>query len=138
MSYTLNLLKNKKVVIIGGSSGKWLAICSECPMLICIAGIGLSIAAGALAQGAHVVVSSSSQKKVDAAVAELKTSSENVVSGVALNVKNFDRLKAFLDEVGPFDHFVSFHLTFPFSRSSHGYGRSLGLDGRRRPSGWMA
>ncbi|CCO33765.1 hypothetical protein BN14_07851 [Rhizoctonia solani AG-1 IB] len=91
MSNSANLLKGKKVLVIGGSSG-----------------IGRSVAAAALSNGASVVISSSSAKKVDAAVEKLKQGSQNVadvtVKGRAVDLKDQDALKAFLSEEAPFDH----------------------------------
>ncbi|KAG8729800.1 hypothetical protein FRC11_007982 [Ceratobasidium sp. 423] len=91
MSNSADLLKGKKVIVIGGSSG-----------------IGRSVAAAALSNGASVVISSSSQQKVDAAVEKLKQGSQNVagitVKGRAFDLKDLETLKAFLTEEGPFDH----------------------------------
>ena len=56
-------LQNKKVVILGGTSG-----------------IGLATARAALAQGATVVVSSSRQDKVTAAVSELGARADGQVA----------------------------------------------------------
>ncbi|CAE6519733.1 unnamed protein product, partial [Rhizoctonia solani] len=91
MSNSANLLKGKKVIVIGGSSG-----------------IGRSVAAAALSNGASVVISSSSQQKIDAAVERLRQSSNGVaditVKGCAFDLKDLEALKAFLDKEGPFDH----------------------------------
>ncbi|CAE6486696.1 unnamed protein product [Rhizoctonia solani] len=93
MSNSLYLLKGKKVVVIGGSSG-----------------IGRSVAAATLAHGASVVIASSSQDKVNTALDRLKqgiSSQSNVtVTGQALDLKDFDALKEFLTKEGPFDHLV--------------------------------
>ncbi|KAG8719858.1 hypothetical protein FRC09_010503 [Ceratobasidium sp. 395] len=88
MSSSTTLLHGKKILIIGGSSG-----------------IGKAVAAAALAHGAFVVISSSSQKRVEAAVAELKTVGANV-SGAAFDVKDAQALKNFLTAQGSFDHLV--------------------------------
>ncbi|KAL5633888.1 hypothetical protein ACGC1H_005917 [Rhizoctonia solani] len=91
MSNSTDLLKGKKVIVIGGSSG-----------------IGRSVAAATLAHGASVVIASSSQEKVNAALDRLKqgvSSQSNVyISGQALDLKEFAALKAFLTKEGPFDH----------------------------------
>ncbi|CAE6477264.1 unnamed protein product [Rhizoctonia solani] len=93
MSNSTDLLKGKKVIAIGGSSG-----------------IGRSVAAATLAHGASVVIASSSQEKVNAALDRLKqgvSSQSNVyISGQALDLKEFAALKAFLTKEGPFDHLV--------------------------------
>ncbi|QRV80624.1 Enoyl-(Acyl carrier protein) reductase [Ceratobasidium sp. AG-Ba] len=93
MSSSNTLLKGKKVVIIGGSSG-----------------IGRGIAAAALSNGASVVIASSNQSKVDAAVELLKkgaTKDGATVSGEAVNITDFAALSKFLKKEAPFDHFVS-------------------------------
>ncbi|CAE6480136.1 unnamed protein product [Rhizoctonia solani] len=91
MSNSANLLKSKKVLVIGGSSG-----------------IGRAVAAASLSNGASVVISSSSQQKVDTAVETLKQGSQEVagvsVKGRAFDLKDLEALKAFLTEEGPFDH----------------------------------
>lgn len=76
-------LRSKKVVVVGGTSG-----------------IGLAVARAALADGANVVVASSKQANVDAAVKQLGDGA----SGSALDVKNEDDLKRFFAEIGSFDH----------------------------------
>ncbi|QRV75795.1 Enoyl-(Acyl carrier protein) reductase [Ceratobasidium sp. AG-Ba] len=90
MSNSNTLLKGKKVLVIG---------------------IGRSIAAAALSNGASVVIASSSQAKVDAAIELLKkdiAGSEGVtVSGEVLDMNDFATLKKFLTKEAPFDHFVS-------------------------------
>ncbi|CAE6477253.1 unnamed protein product [Rhizoctonia solani] len=93
MSNSTELLKGKKVIIIGGSSG-----------------IGRSVAAATLAHGASVVIASSSQGKVDTAIDLLKqgvpAASNVTLTGQAVNLKDFAALKDFLSKEGPFDHFV--------------------------------
>lgn len=72
----LHLLKDKKVVVIGGSSG-----------------IGFSVASALVEEGAHVVIASSSQERVDAAVARLSdpkqqyNADEKRVEGRTVNLK---------------------------------------------------
>ncbi|KAF8596554.1 NAD(P)-binding protein [Ceratobasidium sp. AG-I] len=90
MSASNSLLKGKKVIVVGGSSG-----------------IGKSVAAAALSHGASVVISSSSQARVDTAVASLKELVPgSVVSGTAFNVRDVEAIKSFLTTQGKFDHFV--------------------------------
>ncbi|KAH7323286.1 hypothetical protein B0J17DRAFT_723295 [Rhizoctonia solani] len=76
MSNSAILLKEKKVLVIGGSSG-----------------IGHSIAAAVLANGASVVITLSSQERV-----------EVVVQGAAFDIQDPDALKNFLSREAPFDH----------------------------------
>jgi NAD(P)-dependent dehydrogenase (short-subunit alcohol dehydrogenase family) len=78
-------LQNKKVVILGGTSG-----------------IGLAIARAALAQGATVVVSSSRQDKVSAAVAALGSRAEGQVA----NLNDAGSASKLFAEIGNFDHLV--------------------------------
>ncbi|CAE6507105.1 unnamed protein product [Rhizoctonia solani] len=91
MSNSTELLKGKKVIIIGGSSG-----------------LGRSLAAASLAHGASVVIASSSQEKVNVAIDRLKQEviSNVTLTGQAVNLKDFTGLKAFLTKEAPFDHFV--------------------------------
>jgi NAD(P)-dependent dehydrogenase (short-subunit alcohol dehydrogenase family) len=78
-------LTDKRVVVIGGSSG-----------------IGYAVAEGALAEGAEVVVGSSQAAKVQDATAKLG----NRASGQAVNVRDDADVKRFFEAVGPFDHLV--------------------------------
>ncbi|MGH6911504.1 MAG: SDR family oxidoreductase, partial [Phenylobacterium sp.] len=78
-------LNGKVVVIIGGS-----------------AGIGLAVAQGAQAEGARVIIASSSTAKVDAAARQLGGG----VTGHQLDVTDEAAVGAFFEKVGPFDHLV--------------------------------
>jgi NAD(P)-dependent dehydrogenase (short-subunit alcohol dehydrogenase family) len=78
-------LTNKRVVIIGGTSG-----------------IGLATAHAAIDAGAEVVIASSRQSSVDAALGELSADAE----GHALDVLDSGAVEAFFDEIGGFDHLV--------------------------------
>ncbi|QRW07581.1 Enoyl-(Acyl carrier protein) reductase [Ceratobasidium sp. AG-Ba] len=93
MSYTLTVLKDKKILIIGGSSG-----------------IGRAVAAASLAYGASVVIASSRQPKVNAAVELLKKDIQGEaganVSGQVVDIKDFKSLTEFLTSEAPFDHLV--------------------------------
>ncbi|CAE6480130.1 unnamed protein product [Rhizoctonia solani] len=93
MSNSTELLKGKKVIIIGGSSG-----------------LGRSLAAATLAHGASVVIASSSQEKVNIAIDRLKqgvpSPTDATITGQAVDLKDFIALKDFLTKEGPFDHFV--------------------------------
>ncbi|GAB1522810.1 hypothetical protein RhiTH_005934 [Rhizoctonia solani] len=93
MSKSTELLKSKKMIIVGGSSG-----------------LGRSLAAAVLAHGASVVIASSSQEKVNAALEKLKQevppAPNATITGQAVDLKDFTALKEFLSNEGPFDHFV--------------------------------
>ncbi|KAK0529613.1 hypothetical protein OC834_001506 [Tilletia horrida] len=91
-------LKGKKVVIVGGSSG-----------------IGFGVAQAAVEEGAHVIVSSSSQEKVDRAIARLNDAEQQYnadasrVSGHTVNLAGPEAeasLTAFFKQVGSFDHLI--------------------------------
>ena len=77
-------LRQKRVVVIGGTSG-----------------IGLAVAQGAMANGASVVVGSSSAEKLGAVAAKLQGA-----EAIAINVKDEASVEAFFAKVGPFDHLV--------------------------------
>lgn len=78
-------LNGQRVVVIGGS-----------------AGIGYAVAECALADGAQVVVGSSSPANVEAAAARLGPGA----SGVAVDVGEEAAVAAFFEQVGAFDHLV--------------------------------
>lgn len=78
-------LTGQRVVVLGGTSG-----------------IGLATARAAIDAGAEVVVASSRQSSVDAALAELSTSA----TGHAVDVLNPESLRGLFAEVGAFDHLV--------------------------------
>ena len=77
-------LDQKRVVIIGGTSG-----------------IGLAVAQGALADGARVLVGSSSPDKVAAIKDKLPG-----VESFAVDVRNEASVAQFFESVGAFDHLV--------------------------------
>jgi NAD(P)-dependent dehydrogenase (short-subunit alcohol dehydrogenase family) len=78
-------LSNKRIVIIGGTSG-----------------IGYAVAQAALADGAEVVVGSSQAANVEAATRKLGSRA----AGHTIDVKVEADVAAFFDKVGPFDHLV--------------------------------
>lgn len=78
-------LQEKKVVVVGGTSG-----------------IGLATARAALEQGARVVVSSSGKQKVDAAIAALGAGA----SGLVADVGDAASLASLFRQVGHVDHLV--------------------------------
>jgi NAD(P)-dependent dehydrogenase (short-subunit alcohol dehydrogenase family) len=80
-------LTNKKIVVVGGSSG-----------------IGFAVAKAALAEGASVVVCSSSQDKVNAAAQRLGAGLR--VAAEVLNITDEADVKALFEKIGKFDHLV--------------------------------
>ncbi|SFK74138.1 SDR family oxidoreductase [Rhodanobacter glycinis] len=78
-------LRDQTVIIIGGSSG-----------------MGYAVAEGALAEGARVVIGSSSQANVDAAVQRLGAGA----SGAVLDVHDEASVAAFFAAQESFDHLV--------------------------------
>jgi len=97
-----NSLHEKKVVVIGGTSG-----------------IGMAIAAAALDEGARVVVASSQQANVQGALKRLGDGA----TGFAVDVKDEGSVASFFKEVGPFDH-----LAF----TAGDWGGGLGFGGSAR------
>jgi NAD(P)-dependent dehydrogenase (short-subunit alcohol dehydrogenase family) len=78
-------IRNSRVVILGGTSG-----------------IGLATAKAASEAGASLVVASSRQASVDAALAELPPGTV----GAVVDLTAPETLAAFFDSIGPFDHLV--------------------------------
>jgi NAD(P)-dependent dehydrogenase (short-subunit alcohol dehydrogenase family) len=78
-------LLDKRVVIIGGTSG-----------------IGLATAHAAIDQGAEVIIASSRQSSVDAALGQLSADT----TGHALDVLDSAAVAEFFEKIGEFDHFV--------------------------------
>jgi NAD(P)-dependent dehydrogenase (short-subunit alcohol dehydrogenase family) len=78
-------LRGKKVVVIGGTSG-----------------IGFGVAEAANDQGAQVIVASSNQKNVDAAVKRLGQGAR----GATIDVKDEANVASFFEKLGAFDHLV--------------------------------
>ena len=78
-------LKDKRVVIIGGT-----------------AGIGLGVAHAAAAEGAKIVTASSSAQKVEKAKAALPAGTEVLT----LNVRDEKQIEDFFNKVGKFDHLI--------------------------------
>ncbi|KAJ1018576.1 hypothetical protein NDA16_004858 [Ustilago loliicola] len=95
---TSSLLAGKKVVIIGGSSG-----------------LGFAAASALIEEGASVVIGSSSQARVDAAIKRLTDASTQFnadpsrVSGYPVNLKGSGvekELEGFFGKIGAFDHLI--------------------------------
>ncbi|WP_448104191.1 SDR family oxidoreductase [Pedobacter panaciterrae] len=78
-------MENKKVIILGGSSG-----------------LGLATAKAATAEGANVVIVSSNQTRIDQALTQLPQGSE----GYALDLSNEQNIQDFFKQTGNFDHLV--------------------------------
>lgn len=76
-------LTDQRVIIIGGTSG-----------------IGLATAHAAMEAGAHVVIASSRQSSIDAALGGLSADT----TGRTLDVLDTVAVQAFFEEVGEFDH----------------------------------
>jgi NAD(P)-dependent dehydrogenase (short-subunit alcohol dehydrogenase family) len=81
----INSLANKTVVILGGSSG-----------------IGLATAKAAAAEGANVIIGSSSQQRIDKALEQLPEGSK----GIAVDLGSEENIKIFFDKIGQLDHLV--------------------------------
>ena len=80
-----NGLQGKRVVVLGGSSG-----------------IGLATAQLAAAQGAKVVIASSSAERVHQAVESIGQEAQ----GQAIDVSDERAVATFFSKLGPFDHLV--------------------------------
>jgi NAD(P)-dependent dehydrogenase (short-subunit alcohol dehydrogenase family) len=78
-------LTDKKVIVLGGTSG-----------------LGLATAQAAAVRGARVVVVSGNASKVEAALNVLADDAE----GHALDLSRESNIAAFFDGIGPFDHLV--------------------------------
>jgi NAD(P)-dependent dehydrogenase (short-subunit alcohol dehydrogenase family) len=78
-------LRNKRVVILGGSSG-----------------IGLAVAQQAAERGAELVIASSNAQRVQQAAASLGGKAE----GHALDLTDERAIQAFFEKLGSFDHLV--------------------------------
>jgi len=76
-------LESKRVVVIGGATG-----------------IGFAVAEAALAEGARVVVASSREENVQAAVKRLGDGA----TGSVVDVREEASVAAFFEKLGPFDH----------------------------------
>lgn len=78
-------LNGKTILILGGTSG-----------------IGLATAKAAAEEGAHVVIASSRQKSIDAALASLPGNTK----GHVLDLSRKDSIARFFEGAGEFDHLV--------------------------------
>ena len=82
-------LSNKKILIIGGSSG-----------------FGLKTAELALKANAEVIIIGRDEHRVDQSVTSLK-SNANQVAGEVLDATNSEQLNRLLTHYGQFDHVIS-------------------------------
>jgi NAD(P)-dependent dehydrogenase (short-subunit alcohol dehydrogenase family) len=78
-------LRNKRVVVLGGSSG-----------------IGLAVAEQAAAQGASIVIASSNPARVQQAVEKL----EGNAQGATIDLSDESAIESFFAKLGAFDHLV--------------------------------
>jgi NAD(P)-dependent dehydrogenase (short-subunit alcohol dehydrogenase family) len=78
-------LLERRIVVLGGSSG-----------------IGLAVAQEAVAQGAHAIIASSNADRVRQAVATLDGKAE----GHTLDLSNEQDIQSFFQNIGEFDHLV--------------------------------
>jgi len=78
-------LNGKRVVVLGGSSG-----------------LGLAAAQAAAGEGARIVLVSSNQARLDAALATLPRGGESHV----VNLREESQIKTLFDDLGVFDHLV--------------------------------
>lgn len=80
----MSTLKDKRVVVLGGSSG-----------------IGFGVAKAAAQEGAKIVIASSQKKRVDEAVSMLSGAEGHVI-----DLSNVEAIKALFEKLGAFDHLV--------------------------------
>jgi len=78
-------LEGKRIVVLGGSSG-----------------IGFATAMAAGAEGAEVVIASSNQSRMEAAVKKLPSPAK----GYVVDLSNEDQIRDFFKSIGKFDHLV--------------------------------
>lgn len=78
-------LKNKKVIVLGASSG-----------------LGLATAKAAAAEGAKTILVSGNRQRIDQALQEFPAGTE----GYAIDLSQEQNIKAFFDRTGNFDHLV--------------------------------
>ncbi|MFI8166033.1 SDR family oxidoreductase [Streptomyces sp. NPDC085931] len=81
----MTITSSSRIVVLGGTSG-----------------IGLAVARRAAATGAAVTIASSRAASVERALGQLPAG----VVGRAVDAGSSDAVAAFLDEIGPFDHFA--------------------------------
>jgi NAD(P)-dependent dehydrogenase (short-subunit alcohol dehydrogenase family) len=85
MANQISSLKDRKIILLGGSSG-----------------LGLATAKAAAAEGANVVIVSGNLQRINAALQELPGGS----AGHAIDLGKEENIKAFFEKEGDFDHLV--------------------------------
>lgn len=83
------MLKDKHIVILGGS-----------------AGIGLAVAHEAVGEGARVTIVSHDPKRVERAVAQLNDRAGARATGSAVDLRSPAAITSFVAQLGPIDHLV--------------------------------
>jgi len=81
----MDALKNKKVLVLGGSSG-----------------LGLATAQAAAVEGAEIIIVSSNQQRIDTALQTLPNNSR----GFSVDLADEGAIQAFFSHIGNFDHLV--------------------------------
>lgn len=81
----METLKNKKVIILGASSG-----------------LGLATAKAAAEEGANLIIVSSNQERIDDALKNLSEGTQ----GYAIDLGKEENIKHFFENIGKFDHLV--------------------------------
>lgn len=81
----METLKNKKVIILGASSG-----------------LGLATAKAAAEEGANLIIVSSNQERIDDALKNLPEGTQ----GYAIDLGKEENIKNFFENIGKFDHLV--------------------------------
>ncbi|MCT7908197.1 SDR family oxidoreductase [Arcobacter lacus] len=85
----MNNVENKKVLIIGGTSGFGLESCKTL-----------------LSKGANVIITGRDKDKLENVVKELKTISKNI-EGKVLDASKEENIKSFFEEIENFDYMIS-------------------------------
>jgi NAD(P)-dependent dehydrogenase (short-subunit alcohol dehydrogenase family) len=81
----METLKNKKVVILGASSG-----------------LGLATAKASAEEGANLIIVSSNQQRIDDALKDLPQGTQ----GYAIDLSKEENIRYFFEKIGKFDHLV--------------------------------
>jgi NAD(P)-dependent dehydrogenase (short-subunit alcohol dehydrogenase family) len=85
MQDNTSVLQGKTIIVVGGSSG-----------------LGLATARAAAAEGAHVIIVSGNQQRIDKALTALPVGSR----GYAVDVSKEENIQQFFTQAGKFDHLV--------------------------------
>ncbi|KAG9098525.1 hypothetical protein FRC06_006285 [Ceratobasidium sp. 370] len=113
MSSSSTLLHGKKMIVTEGSSGTFLVPVpsfAELTDFRLTTGMGRAVAAASLSNGVSVIISSSSEVKIKAAVELLShglhAPDGPLVTGYAVDITNSSSLAKFLGDMGPVDHLL--------------------------------